>query len=424
MNTSVKRLKLKKYAILISYCGAGYYGLQRNQSLPTIESELLDAFLKSEVITKEQHENPWTIYFQKASRTDKGVSALKQVLSCHLPPNFCEKISQINEYLPEKIRVVSAKKATRYFDSKSYCEARTYNYLMPTYALCPPEELTCEAFRITPELIKRFNELLTLYKGTHNFHNFTSQKYPTDASAMRYIMEMECGEPFEIDGLQLVVIRIKGQSFMLHQIRKMIGLAIGIMRGFANEDVIERSFGFERLDIPKAPGLGLMLDEVHYDKYNQRYASDGIHEGLNWSEYADFLHNFKHKYIYSSIVETEKNEHQMISWLQTLPMHTFGIRERREPKREMTPEEAIIRELQSKGAEPSTDYTKAIVNSGEVFGENRLRMKKARLNEENNELEAKECNDETTLEKNDEIKSEIENDVASKIERENEEIAR
>ena len=49
---------------------------------------------------------------------------------------------------------------------------------------------------------------------------------------------------------------------MLHQIRKMIGLAVAIMRGFATKDTMENAFKMERVDIPIAPGLNLMLEQV------------------------------------------------------------------------------------------------------------------------------------------------------------------
>ena len=50
---------------------------------------------------------------------------------------------------------------------------------------------------------------------------------------------------------------------MLHQIRKMIGMTIAVVRGDANESVITDSWNTDRIDVPRAPGLGLMLDEVH-----------------------------------------------------------------------------------------------------------------------------------------------------------------
>jgi tRNA pseudouridine38-40 synthase len=51
---------------------------------------------------------------------------------------------------------------------------------------------------------------------------------------------------------------------MLHQIRKMIGLAVAIMRGFATKDTLENAFKMEKVDIPIAPGLNLLLEQVLY----------------------------------------------------------------------------------------------------------------------------------------------------------------
>uniref|UniRef100_A0A452I5G3 tRNA pseudouridine synthase n=1 Tax=Gopherus agassizii TaxID=38772 RepID=A0A452I5G3_9SAUR len=126
--------------------------------------------------------------------------------------------------------------------------------------------------------------LLACYRGTHNFHNFTSQKGPKDPSAKRYIMEMDCEEPFVREGMEFVVIKVKGQSFMMHQIRKMIGLVIAVVKGYAPESIMERSWGEEKVDIPKAPGLGLVLEKVHFEKYNRRFGNDGLHEPLEWTE--------------------------------------------------------------------------------------------------------------------------------------------
>lgn len=73
---SVKRVcssKKKKVAMLLSYCGDGYLGMQVNHGFKTIEGELFQAFLKVGIMDEESYKFPQTIHFQRAARTDKGV---------------------------------------------------------------------------------------------------------------------------------------------------------------------------------------------------------------------------------------------------------------------------------------------------------------------------------------------------------------
>ena len=49
---------------------------------------------------------------------------------------------------------------------------------------------------------------------------------------------------------------------MIHQIRKMVGLVIAIVRGFAPETVLVEAFQRDKVDIPRAPALGLLLEQI------------------------------------------------------------------------------------------------------------------------------------------------------------------
>lgn len=44
-----------------------------------------------------------------------------------------------------------------------------------------------------------------------------------DPSALRYIMSFSVGHPFVCRNIEFVSLSVEGQSFMLNQIRKMIG---------------------------------------------------------------------------------------------------------------------------------------------------------------------------------------------------------
>lgn len=122
-------------------------------------------------------------------------------------------------------------------------------------------------------------------------------------------MSIECGAPFLLDGdREFAVISIQGQSFMLHQIRKMIGLVISVAKGYTTDDIFDDAFKTVRvstsgefripagvttkgflyllqLDIPKAPGLGLLLDQVCFTRYNNRFCADGSHQAIDWERY-------------------------------------------------------------------------------------------------------------------------------------------
>lgn len=88
----------------------------------------------------------------------------------------------------------------------------------------------------------------------------------------------------------------------------MVGVIIAICRGVAKIDVIERSWQHDRLDLPIAPGLGLVLEEVHYDKYNEKFGNDGMHERLDFIELNDQVAEFRTKNILPTIIKVEKEE--------------------------------------------------------------------------------------------------------------------
>lgn len=215
---------------------------------------------------------------------------------------------------------------TKGFNAKDQCNSRTYSYTLPTIAFADDKSSSTE-FRVTPEILIKVNETLKLFEGTRNFHNFTSRKAFADPSATRFIYFFKCDEPFISKDVEFCIIHVKGQSFMLHQIRKMIGLTLAVVRGIAPVETIQRSFKENRLDIPMAPGLGLVLEDTHYDGYNNRYGEDGMHEILEWKEYESAIQEFRGKFINPLIIDTEIEEQPMIKWLETLPYHSYDERE-------------------------------------------------------------------------------------------------
>lgn len=138
-----ERIKRKKSIILLGYNGKLYFGMQRNPGMNTIEEELLTAMKKNKWITDEAFNQPQTISFQRAARTDKGkkngckghfcftqfnimtflgVSACMQLVSLKLPEKV--DVDALNKDLPEDIRVFCVQRVTKGFNSKDNCDFR------------------------------------------------------------------------------------------------------------------------------------------------------------------------------------------------------------------------------------------------------------------------------------------------------------
>ena len=68
---------------------------------------------------------------------------------------------------------------------------------------------------------------------------------------------------------------VVGQSFILHQIRKMVGLAVAVMRGVAPPTAVPIALDpLRNFNVPTAPELGLFLDECIFAGYNTRWGED------------------------------------------------------------------------------------------------------------------------------------------------------
>ncbi|KAK6185577.1 hypothetical protein SNE40_007781 [Patella caerulea] len=323
----------RKVALLLAYCGAGYYGIQIQKDYPTIESELLSSLVKGNFITQEHADSPQKIQFQRAARTDKGVSALGNVISLKIPVDSGHVAEKINQNLPDQIRVIGYIRATRGFNSKNFCDARTYMYMIPTYAFAGVEKMVSDEYRIDDESMQKLQSVLNKFKGTHNFHNFTSGVKPTESCAKRYIISFEAGKPVVEDGTEFITLVVKGQSFMLHHIRKMVALTVSVLRGMCGIETIDKAWLHDKMDVPKAPSEGLFLYQTHYDGYNKRYGADGIHDPIDWSNYKVELDEFQKKYITSHIVKSEKQDRIVLNWLKVLHLHKFDMREDQEHKR-------------------------------------------------------------------------------------------
>ncbi|KAI7898542.1 pseudouridine synthase [Cokeromyces recurvatus] len=334
------RIPKKKVALLIGYNGTGYQGLQLNQNASSIEGELFNVLCKVNAISKDNATDPKKSAWMRAARTDKGI------------------VQRINDLLPPQIRVWGFVPVINSFNPKNLCDSRVYEYLLPTCAFMAPTEktLTTEPshendlklvtpegeyryttrstpkeleerhqYRATNDQINIFKQALKCFEGTHNFHNYTNGKSFKEKSANRFIKSIDVSEPIYIDGSEWLSIKLHGQSFMLHQIRKMIAMALLVTRTKTPISLISQSFEENRINIPKAPALGLLLERPIFKVYNEKTrikASNEVkRDKIDFDLYNDKIEEFKHEWIYKKIFETEHNEHVFDGYLTSLDAH-------------------------------------------------------------------------------------------------------
>lgn len=75
----------------------------------------------------------------RAARTDKGVSAVGQLVSLKMVVGHTnyDIVYNINKHLPAQIRVLGYTKTTAGFDARKHCDKRRYEYVLPAWAFDP-----------------------------------------------------------------------------------------------------------------------------------------------------------------------------------------------------------------------------------------------------------------------------------------------
>lgn len=364
--------------------------MQRNPPLPTIEGELERALVAAGCISEANANSFSKVHWMRAARTDKGVSAVCQVVSARLvmaqrrggeqqgeqqgedkqgqeqqqqqggeepkeeatttaaasgPPADANDaneasdpvVARINAELPKAVRVYGWRRVTEGFDARKWCDRRRYEYVLPAWVFdrelftrpLLPEDAATTAGRslaanpdaasaalssaahsvtlnsVTDVSVDRsglppheiaavraavraaeaaappvdealLNRIFARYQGTHNFHNFTAKVDPGTSEAKRHVLYFRCEGVVDVagGGGRWVKLAVLGQSFMLHQIRKMVGLAAAVARGLCPVEALDAALDPNRdYAVPMAPALGLLLDEAFFDGYNQRWAA-------------------------------------------------------------------------------------------------------------------------------------------------------
>ena len=287
--------QMRRIRLTIAYDGTNYRGWQIQQptaahpegSFPTIQGELqraLGQLLPKEAVygaapeksldplTSPDHVDeaaaPGILPVVGASRTDSGVHALGNVAcfdteSTIPAANFPKAI---NRYLPPDIRVMQADEVSMDFHPRFVPHEKCYEYRIDHGRVANP--LTrLYAYNYTYPLdLERMRAAARELVGVHDFTSFVnpdSQVFEHGGDAIREIYSIDILE----EGSQLV-IRIRGNGFLYHMIRIIVGTLLVIGNGRrAPEDIRTMLAAKDRTTAgPTVPAHGLCLCALHYDE--------------------------------------------------------------------------------------------------------------------------------------------------------------
>ncbi|KAG8220964.1 hypothetical protein J3R82DRAFT_2469 [Butyriboletus roseoflavus] len=365
------RLPKRMTALLLGFCGTGCSGMQIQPNVRTIEGVLFDALVRAGAVSDDNADDPTKVNLGRAARTDAGVHAAGNVVSMKLIvniPGVKDWVSRVNEELPPEIHVWGKVRVQGGFNARLSCDSRKYTYFFPSYLLIPPkpnsacvrsqhtavasrgsfgdipqhpfwdfpgvdssspeEDLARKRqWRVSAKDVDELRATAKKFEGTHNFHNFTVGRDFPDRSNQRNMIKIQIADPAVYGDTEWISVLFHGQSFMLHQIRKMMSALVLSHRTGTPADIIDELYGPRVVLVPKMPALGLLLEYPIFDSYNQKVTTvnerekyDGSHVDfrppIDFEQYRERIDTFKQKFIYEDMRTTEDRYGIFDAWIR------------------------------------------------------------------------------------------------------------
>lgn len=239
-----------KIKITLCYDGTIYNGSQIQPDVPTIQSKLLEVLKLININT----------VLDFSGRTDKGVHAFKQVVSCNLPDywNDLEKLQEVlNKQLPISIQIRYIQQVDEDFHARFSAKKREYRYLISTKKLTPFNTNYISYYKDIDK--QKINNAIKLFIGVHDFEYF-SKKGSDPHSTVREIYDINFYKYKDI-----FVLNFKANSYLRSQIRMIVDFIMKVSSGKLTLDDLREQLNKKRLiSWTLAPSNGLYLSKIHY----------------------------------------------------------------------------------------------------------------------------------------------------------------
>lgn len=241
------------WRLRVAYHGAGFSGWQAQEGVRTVQQVLESALAKLAGAP---------VAAQAAGRTDAGVHAAGQVVSCQFTSTVpAHKMAlALGAHLPDDVSVLAAEEMPAGFDARRHAVGKRYRYQILESPVRDPFDggmswqvhhgLDLEAMRCAAAVLV----------GEHDFESFRSVH--CDARhARRYLWHVGVTRHGN-----RVSIEVRGNAFCRNQVRIMVGTLTEVGRGRRSPgDLAEVLNARDRRRAGvTAPPQGLSLAEVYY----------------------------------------------------------------------------------------------------------------------------------------------------------------
>lgn len=253
--------------LTVSYDGTDFCGWQRQDSTDGSEAERT---VQGEIekALEKVHKQKVAVY--GSGRTDSGVHALGQAANFYTPiasipaENY---VRALNAFLPEDVRILSAKEVPEDFNSRKSATSRVYRYFISWGDSVPANNarFCWNVKNYTPNL-ERLNKYTECLRGELDCSSFAASG-DESVSNNRYIDDAHFFIQKDIWGNDILVFQIEANAFLWKMVRTLTGTLINLDKTNAPDDSMEKIL--KAKDRTKAgvtaPPTGLFLYEIKFD---------------------------------------------------------------------------------------------------------------------------------------------------------------
>lgn len=259
---------MRNFKLVLAYDGTEFAGWQVQPDAATVQGTLASAVGR---LTGEK------VLPQGSGRTDAGVHAEGQVASFQTAsPIPAEKLAKaLNDSLPPSIRILEASEVGADFHARHSAQAKTYRYRMYRGAVCSPflaRYVWHYPYPLDEAAMGRAAEEVI---GEHDFTSFAAvdpekseathpegaQRKNGEVPNVRRIYESS----WQRNGDEFVY-QVRGNGFLHHMVRNLVGTFVLVGKGTLKVDDIERILAARERSAAgaTAPASGLCLMSVEY----------------------------------------------------------------------------------------------------------------------------------------------------------------